>query len=155
MFDLYEELSSIVDVLESSGLEYAVCGGIAMAVHGFTRATEDIDLFLPADNVDAAEQAVAHLGYTIKARPMNFAAGAMQIRRVSKIDTTDGDVMTLDLLLVTPATADVWATREKMAWRERPISVVSREGLITLKRFRSSKQDLADIERLAGMNETG
>lgn len=51
MFDLYEELSAIVDALESGGLEYAVCGGIAMAVHGFTRATEDIDLFLPAENV--------------------------------------------------------------------------------------------------------
>jgi hypothetical protein len=150
VLDLYEELSVIVDTLESRGLPYALCGGIAMSVHGFTRATEDIDLFIPPEHVGAVEDAVASLGYLIKAQPMRFNDGAMQIRRVSKIDGTDGDVMTLDLLLVTPATEEAWTTRQNLLWRERRITVVSRDGLIALKRFRSSKQDLLDIEHLEG-----
>lgn len=150
MLDLYEELASIVDTLESYGLPYALCGGIAMSVHGFTRATEDIDLFVPPQDVEAVEEAVATLGYVIKAQPMRFNDGAMQIRRVSKIDRIDGDVMTLDLLLVTPATATAWTTRQNLQWREGRISVVSRSGLVALKRFRSSKQDLLDIENLEG-----
>ena len=148
MFDLYDELTAIVDTLESRGIEYALCGGLAMAVHGFMRATEDIDLFLPPEEAERAEEAVAELGYTVRARPMNFSSGAMQIRRVSKIDSSDGDVMTLDLLLVTPESSEAWDTRQRLTWRDRPITMVSRAGLVTLKKFRSSKIDLADIEFL-------
>lgn len=148
MLDLYEELAAVVDTLESHGLSYALCGGIAMSVHGLTRATEDIDLLIPPEQAEAVEEAVGSLGYLIKAQPMRFNDGAVQIRRISKIDRSDGDVMTLDLLLVTPATETAWATRQNLLWRERRITVVSRDGLIALKRFRSSKQDLLDIEHL-------
>jgi hypothetical protein len=148
VLDLYDELTSIIDLLESRGISYALCGGIAVAFHGFTRATEDIDLLMPPKEAERAETAVAELGYTIRAHPMSFASGMMQIHRVSKIDPSDGDLMMLDLLLVTPASKEVWETRQRMAWRNRPITVVSREGLITLKKFRSSKLDLADIEFL-------
>ena len=148
MLDLYEELGAIVNALEERGIEYALCGGLAMAVHGFVRATVDIDLLVPADQANAIEQAVAPLGYIIKALPMRFSGGGVEIRRVSKIDSTDGDTMTLDLLLVSPATEDVWSSRQRLTWRGRAVAVVAREGLVKLKRFRSSRQDLADIERL-------
>lgn len=148
MFDLAEELDSIRDTLAKRGIEFAVCGGIAMAIHGFTRATEDLDLFVRPEDVDAIEESVATLGYTIKANPMTFSGGAMKIRRVSKIDRIDGDTMTLDLLLVTPETLHVWETRRVVSWRDRPFPVVSRDGLIMLKRFRSSELDLVDISRL-------
>ena len=151
MLDLYEELGAIVAALNERRLEYALCGGLAMAVHGFVRATVDIDLFVPDDQVGAIEDAVGNLGYLIKARPMTFSDGAVAIRRVSKVDRADGDTMILDLLLVTAATAPIWAGREQLTWNGQPITVVSREGLIALKRYRSSSQDLADIERL----ETG
>jgi len=36
VYDLYDELGSVIDSLEKRGLPYAVCGGLAMAVHGFT-----------------------------------------------------------------------------------------------------------------------
>jgi hypothetical protein len=38
--------------------------------------------------------------------------------------------------------------REQLGWRGRAISVVSRDGLIALKKYRASPQDLADIARL-------
>jgi hypothetical protein len=150
VFDLYDELTAIVDLLETREIAYALCGGIAMAVHGYTRATEDIDLFMPPDEAGRAEIAVSDLGYNVRARPMIVSNGMMQIRRVSKIDPADGDLITLDLRLVTPASEGVWATRQRLIWRDRTISVVSREGLVTLKKFRSSKIDLADIEFLEG-----
>ena len=151
MLDLYEELAAIVDALESHEQPYALCGGMAMAVHGFMRATVDIDLLVPADHATAIEDIVAGLGYVVKAHPMTFGGGAVRIRRVSKIDTRDGDTMSVDLLLVTDASIGAWEARERRMWRQGPMTIVSREGLISLKRLRSSKQDLADIERL----ETG
>lgn len=35
--------------LEREGVRYAVFGGVAMAVHGLDRGTEDLDVFLAAD----------------------------------------------------------------------------------------------------------
>lgn len=148
MLNLLHELASIVDTISAEDIPYAICGGLAMSVHGFTRATEDIDLFVRAEDVDRIENLVEPLGYAVKAKPMNFSGGAMRIRRVSKIDPSDGDLLTLDLLLVTEATAMAWQTREVREWNGRHISVVSREGLILLKQFRSSDQDLVDIARL-------
>ena len=44
MATLSEELSQIISALEDSGIEYAVCGGLALTIHGFPCATFDIDV---------------------------------------------------------------------------------------------------------------
>ncbi len=147
MLDLEEELDSVLSSLAAKGIEYALCGGLAMAVHGFPRATMDIDLLIKPDDEARIYSAVEPLGYRVHARPMHFEGGAVEIRRVTKIDT-DGDAVMLDLLFVTSATDPAWQTRTTVMWRARPISVVSAAGLVALKLRRSSAQDLADIERL-------
>src|SRR6266498_2814906 len=116
MFNLPQELDEIRAELARDGIEYAICGGIAMAVHGFTRATEDIDLIRPEDWI-RVKTAVARFGFKFEAHPMSFSKGEMEIRRISKIDPADGDVLMLDLLLVTPASEDVWKSRQLLEWR--------------------------------------
>lgn len=148
MFDLYEEFKSIVSALEEQGIDYAVCGGLAMAVHGAPRATVDIDLLVLAESLELAKGLARNLGYTIEAFPMTFSKGAVEIRRVSKIDRETGIVLSLDMLLVTPEIVEIWQSRTRVAWESRSFWVVSRLGLMALKSLRSSAQDLADIERL-------
>ena len=148
MFDLYEEFKSIVSALEQRGIDYAVCGGLAMAVHGLARATVDIDLLILGEDVDAVKASAKELGYAIDALPMTFAKGAIEIRRVSKIDPETGIVLSLHLLLVTPQIVGVWATRLQVNWDEGVLSVLAPKGLIELKSFRGSGQDLDDIKRL-------
>lgn len=41
------DIRRLAKALQDHGVEYAVIGGIAMALHGFPRATKDIDLLLP------------------------------------------------------------------------------------------------------------
>lgn len=148
MFDLYEEFKSIVSALEEHGIDYAVCGGLAMAVHGFPRATVDIDLLILPEALEEAKRTARSLGFTIEAFPMTFAKGAMEIRRLSKIDPDTGIVLSLDMLLVTPQIVDIWQSRGEVEWESGRLMVVSRMGLIALKSGRSSPQDLADIQRL-------
>ena len=136
MLDLERELDAILSALNARAIEYALCGGLAVGVHGYPRATVDIDLLIRPDAEESVYEAVAPLGFTFKANP------------VSKIDPIDGEVLMLDLLLVTPAFESVWEGRERHEWLGKEIVVVSRNGLIALKRGRSSKQDLADIEKL-------
>lgn len=40
---LLDEYNSLIQGLEDDKIEYATCGGLAMDVHGFVRATKHID----------------------------------------------------------------------------------------------------------------
>ena len=46
MSDLLSEFKLVTNLLNEHQIEFAVCGGWAMAIHGFPRATIDIDLLI-------------------------------------------------------------------------------------------------------------
>lgn len=147
MASLLEELSGLISALNEDEIEYAVCGGLALAIHGFARATLDIDILIEAESLEKAYKIGAEAGYDIRGLDISFKEKAVEIRRVSKIDV-NGEVLSLDLLLVTPQVQDVWEGREKIDFLGNRLSVVSRKGLIKMKRLAGRPQDLADIERL-------
>jgi hypothetical protein len=154
MLDIYEELRRLVELLEAERIDYALCGGLAMAVHGQPRATIDIDLLILSESSERLIAAAATLDYLIRGMDMSFAKGVIEIRRVSKIDPESGDLLSLDLLLVTPPILPVWESRIEASWEGGQLKVVSPDGLIALKRLRGSGQDLDDIQKLeAGIDE--
>lgn len=53
---LYEELERVVLALDDAGVPHALCGGLAVAVHGHVRATKDIDLVILASDVERAKE---------------------------------------------------------------------------------------------------
>ena len=148
MFDLYSEFRKLTSALDRDRIDYALCGGIAVAVYGHPRATVDIDLLILPESLDSVITIATALGYTIRGLEMTFSNGAIEIRRVSKIDGETGNVLSLDLLLVTPQIQDVWNSRVEADWEGGTLSVVSRQGLIELKKMRGSAQDQADISAL-------
>ena len=135
-------------MLEEHEIDYALCGGMAMAVHERPRMTIDIDILIQAESLDRVIAIATELGYKIRGRDMSFANGAVEIRRVSKIDPESGDLLSLDLLLVTPQLRSAWESRVESEWEGGTFSVVSRAGLIALKQLRMSGQDLDDIKAL-------
>jgi hypothetical protein len=155
MLDLFDELRALTAKLDSSGISYALCGGLAMAVYGRTRATVDIDLLIPEEYQEAAEAVARGLGFALTAAPMSFAGGAIEIRRISKLDPDTRDLLMLDLLIVTAPISDVWATRRELEWEHGSLWVVSRAGLIALKKLRGSSQDLEDIAHLREDSDEG
>lgn len=150
MLDLYDEFSQLVARLEDAGVQYALCGGLALAVYCEPRATVDVDIMIAPEAFDAAKFVAQEAGFLKEALPMSLAQGTIEIRRFSKRDPETGDWLSLDLLLVTPATRDVWESRRVIPWEDRRLNVVSREGLIRLKRIRGSAVDLEDIRKLEG-----
>jgi len=148
MFDLYEELRKVISAFDRKRIDYALCGGLAMAVYNHPRATIDIDMLISAEAFELVPEVAKELGYTIRGLDMSFANGAIEIRRVSKIHPTTGHVLSLDLLLVTPAIREVWESRVQADVEGAKLSVVSRGGLIALKKLRGSGRDLDDIAAL-------
>lgn len=55
----------------------------------------------------------------------------------------------LDVLWLIPKVETVWNDRVRLPWQDRTISVVSRDGLITLKLTAGRPQDLVDLQSLA------
>src|SRR6185436_7251972 len=155
MIDIVAELRELVASLDEQKIEYALCGGMAMAVHGLMRTTIDIDLLIRSDSLEEVFRIAKTLGYNIRGKDMSFANGAVEIRRVSKIDPGDGELLSLDLLLVTAATGSAWEERLQAQWEGRKLSVVSPDGLIALKRLRASDQDLVDIKALMERSDEG
>lgn len=147
--DLYDELRELCSLLNGADIEYALCGGLAMAVHGKVRATIDIDLLVPDESLDTLKAVCRARGFTFEARPMLLAGGRVAIDRMTKSGRS-GETMSVDLLHVTDATRDAWRSRERHVWEGLELPVVSREGLIALKRLRASGQDSDDIEWLEG-----
>lgn len=144
---LFDELNGLTELLEKNKIEYAVCGGLALAIHGFPRATFDIDILIQPESLDKAYEIAAEKEYDIRGLDMSFKERAVEIRRVSKIDK-DGEALSLDFLLVTPKVQDVWESREEYEWLNRNLWLVSREGLIKMKELAGRDKDLIDLGRL-------
>ncbi|MDQ3322254.1 MAG: hypothetical protein M3525_07475 [Acidobacteriota bacterium] len=147
MATLLEELSGLISALDENRIEYAVCGGLALTIHGFPRATFDIDILIEAESLEKSYEIAAKKGYDIRGLDISFKERAVEIRRVSKIDD-EGEVLPLDFLLVTPFVEDVWATREKLIWQSKTLWIVSRDGLIKMKKLAGRAKDLIDIDRI-------
>ncbi len=148
MLDIYDEFRHLVGLLEAKEIAYALCGGMAMAVHEQPRMTIDIDMLIQPESLATVIQIAKELGFNIRGTDLSLANGAVEIRRVSKIDSDSGDLLSLDLLLVTPETRMAWESRVEAEWEGGRFSVVSRTGLIALKQLRRSGQDLDDIRAL-------
>jgi len=148
MLDLYEELRSLIAALDQHEIDYALCGGIALAIYDRPRATVDIDLLIAADSLDEVVEVAKALEYTVRGLDMSFANDTIEMRRVSKIDQETGFVLSLDLLLVMPKIQQIWDSRVRADWEGGKLSVVSREGLIALKKLGGRPQDFADISTL-------
>lgn len=143
--DLFEETSELLVELERQGVQYAIAGAVALAIHGVPRATTDIDLLVRPAAVPAVLEAARARGFDIEALPMRFSDG-MEVRRVTKIQ---GDhTLTLDLLLVNEALEPVWNDRLRIDAGFATVWTVSREGLIRMKAAAGRDQDRADIQRL-------
>jgi hypothetical protein len=147
MATLLDELSQLIFALDENKIEYAVCGGLALAIHGFARATLDIDVLIQPESLEKAYQVGAENGFDIRGLDISFKERSVDIRRISKIDD-NGELLSLDLLLVTPQVQEVWETREKIDFLGKRLSVVSLAGLIKIKTLAGRPQDLADIDRL-------
>lgn len=148
MLNLLTEFQNIVKTLEDEKIEYAICGGIAMAIHGFLRTTVDIDIVILRKNINKTKQILYKQGFTIESNPMNFGEGDTIIHRIIKNDTNSEDFLVLDLLEVTSSMKNTWESRIRLDSTFGTLSVISKQGLIQMKKKRNSKIDQEDIERL-------
>lgn len=143
------ELSEFLRCMNSTGVDYLVIGGVAVAVHGFVRATGDIDI-LVRDSAENARRMVAALEL--------FGFGSTQLSE--ELFTKPRSLVTMG---VAPAKIDIinycsgvtfdecWQARQLAKMNGDLIPVVSLEYLRRLKEAAGRPQDLVDLARLADL----
>ncbi len=146
--DLRSELAALVRSFDAAGIPYALCGALALAIHGHPRATRDIDLVTDPDHLEQLKAVARTHRFTLEALPMTFASSGITVHRLSRVE--GGQLLTLDVLLGEGALAGVWATRERRDSEQGALWVVSRQGLVTMKLAAGRPQDLADLAALEG-----
>lgn len=150
--DLFAEVVSVTAKLDEAAIDYAICGGVALAIHGAPRATMDIDLMAREADLSRLRDVLRACGFTIEALPMTFSSSGVSIRRFTKIEL-DGRTLMVDVLLAEGSLEAVWQTRSRVAFESSgapgsTLWVVSRAGLITLKLAAGRPQDIVDVQRL-------
>jgi hypothetical protein len=150
MPNLFEEFRTIVAALGAARVPYAICGGIAMSIHTRPRATNDIDPLAPPAAVASIADSPLPCGFVRHERaPTQLANGEVVMHRLTKIGPGDPEVLLLNVIEVHPgATERAWQARMDSDWEGQSVTVVSRAGLIGLKRLRGSPQNIADIALL-------
>ena len=147
--DLKQELLDAVGALNRAGVPYALCGGMAVVLHGYPRLTRDIDLLIRPQELETAKAALAGVGFSIPGGLILFDSGGPHERKVFRVSKRIGeDLLTIDLLLLPQFLKDVWEDRETYELDNVPVAVVSRSGLITMKKIAGRHQDLSDIDNL-------
>jgi hypothetical protein len=156
------EPDDLLLTLTSAGVEFIVIGGVAVGVHGFTRATKDLDI-VPAPSPENMER-LASVLVEIQARhvglgdfspeefpfdptdPIQLAEGAN-----FRLETSHGplDIMQWVAGIETDlAYAELAPKAMPVTFRDTKIRVCALDHLRAMKRAAGRPQDLEDLRRL-------
>jgi len=61
--DVYDTLRRLVEELNEQGLDYALIGGMALVAHGYRRFTEDVDILMTPETLQAFRERFIGRGY--------------------------------------------------------------------------------------------
>jgi hypothetical protein len=122
---------------------------LAVVLHGYPRLTRDIDLLIRIQDLEAAREVLASAGFTIPGGLIPFDTGRPRQRKLFRMSKAIGDdLLTVDLLLLPEFLEEVWQSRETYELDGVLVTVVSVDGLITMKKIAGRHQDLGDVEQL-------
>ncbi len=156
---------SLFKALNDSDVQYIVVGGIATILHGYVRATADVDLVVDLQ-IDEASKVISVLtkeGFKpkIPVQAMDFADEKKREQwinekgmQVFSLYNPDNIGMTVDLFVDQPIPyQELYRRSIVMALDGISVRVCSIDDLITMKQQAGRHKDLADIEKLTIIKE--
>lgn len=158
-------VEQVLDSLNRAEVRYLVVGGVAVVLHGYLRATADLDLVvqLEPDNAKRAVQALEESGWKPRAPVAASSFADPQTRRtwitekgmrVFSLWNPNVPTLEVDLFVDEPFDFDtVYARSIKVKLDVTETRVIALEDLIALKQQAGRHQDLADIEALRALED--
>jgi predicted nucleotidyltransferase len=147
---LNKDYKEMLQCLLEEKVRFLLVGAYAVAVHGFPRATKDIDFFVWAtpDNAANLMRALTKFGaplHDISAADLSSEGVVFQIgnspRRIDIITNISGVKF-----------EHAYANKTTISIEGIEVPVISLEDLIANKRASARMQDLADVEKLESIS---
>jgi Uncharacterised nucleotidyltransferase len=133
--------------LEQEGIDYAVVGGMALALHGYVRTTQDVDLLLTPAGLDTFHQKLVGRGYVLSFAGARRSFQDAETRVPVEILVTGeypGDGKPKPVSFPEPVAASVDRDGYRLIRLEKLIELKLASGLTAPHRLR----DLADVQDL-------
>lgn len=149
MADISADIKELIHLLIKHKVKFAICGGHAVAYHGYPRMTMDVDLLIEP-NEENADRVMSAL--------IDFGFGDTGIQR--SVFLEEGTAITLgvqpnqvDLLtsISHESTAGVMSRTVSGEFAGIKIKFIGRADLIEAKRQAGRPKDLADIAELTAI----
>jgi predicted nucleotidyltransferase len=138
------DIERLLRSLNARSVRYVVIGATAFPVHGYARATLDVDLFIDPerDNAERTRAALAEFGYDVTDLSVDDLLSKKVLLRQYRLQT---DVHPF----VKGVTFDgVWANRVAGEIGETPVDFASLDDLIAMKKAAGRPKDLEDLRVL-------
>ena len=143
------DIEGLLKSLNAHSVRYVVIGATAFPVHGYARATLDIDLFIEPteENAERTRAALVAFGYDMSDVDIEEMLAKKILIRQYMIET---DIHPF----VKGATFDeVWARRVEDRIGEAPASFAGLDDLIQMKEAAGRPKDLEDLRVLRKLRE--
>ncbi|MFC1866909.1 hypothetical protein ACFL0H_02065 [Thermodesulfobacteriota bacterium] len=159
---LYER---IFRELAQRKIRYMVIGGIAVNIHGYSRATGDLDIMLSfeSDNIKQFIELVNSLGLRpkipVKIEELDDREKVEEWKKekhlkVFSVYNPQNEMEHIDIMIENYIDFDsTYTNREIVSARDIEISVISIDDLIKLKKIAGRKRDEIDIQALQKIKE--
>ena len=136
---LSDAVHDLAEAMSSSGIPYALCGGLAVGVHARPRGTDDVDIILADESIIESFMASLYKNFrTTRAHAM-----------VHKRTGVEVECITPQFVKIDPSIASkAIETAVVKNVGNISIPVVSREGLVAMKLCRGSDYDRGDIKAI-------
>jgi hypothetical protein len=135
--------NEVAKIFEDTGVEYAVCGGVALATYNYNRSTEDVDFLVSKKGFNRIVKYLVGKGFTFKQGSKRNLYYHGATKRVSVDLLVEGDVEN-KVKLPSP-----YIIREK----RNGIYFVNLHALIAMKLLSGRDRDISDVKVLIKEND--
>ncbi|MGH9368295.1 MAG: nucleotidyltransferase [Thermoanaerobaculia bacterium] len=145
------DTEKLLRFLNARKVRYVVIGATVFPVHGYARATLDIDVFIESteDNARRTLEALADFGYDV----LDLTVEDLQTKKILIRES----VLQTDIhpFVAGVSFDDVWRRRVEGRLGGTPTAFASLEDLILMKEAAGRPKDLEDLRVLKRLKERG
>jgi predicted nucleotidyltransferase len=141
----------LLRLLKEHKVRFVVIGATAFPVHGYSRATLDIDIFIKAEksNAEKTRKALEHFGYDVRDISVEDLLTKKILIRQYAVETD------IHPFVTGISFAQAWRNKVKAKYGRVFVWFASLNDLIKMKRAAARQKDLEDLKylvRLKGRN---
>jgi hypothetical protein len=150
-FELPKDFKELLESLNTNKVRYLLIGGYAVGIYGYSRSTNDLDVFVSNDreNVVRLLKALADFGFRdpglsedILYEDRSMIEMGIEPMKVQILNFADG----LDF-------EDCYARKNSVAIEDILVDTISKRDLVKNKTATGRHKDLADVDRLEKLDE--